>query len=65
MKLLRANTEIREQHYMDAEGSSDEEPSKQDVEKHLEFEGWASYNIDIWYDSMMGFWQWNCDIVKQ
>ena len=65
MKLLRKNTEIRDQlHLMDAEGTVEEEPIEIEVQEHLQQEGWTCSNINIWHDSMMGFWRWNCKIQK-
>ena len=65
MKLLRENTEIRDKKFlMDADGTSENEPSELDIIKHLEYEGWLCDEIDIWYDNMMGFWRWNCKITK-
>ncbi len=56
-------TEIRSQaHEMLAEGTSDVEPLKEDIEALLKSKGWEAYDIEASYDSMQGFWRWDCNI---
>ena len=65
MSIDRKNTEILDQkHQMYAEGTSDIKPTAKDIELFLKHEGWDIYNLDIFFDSMQGFWRWNCDIVR-
>lgn len=64
MTLERKNTEIFDQaHQMWAEGTSDDKPEINDIKILLKSENWNIYNIDIWYDTMQGFWRWNCNII--
>lgn len=65
MAVERKNTEILDQpHQMCAEGTDDEKPKIEDIEVILKNEGWGVFNVDIWFDTMQGFWRWNCDILK-
>ena len=49
---------------MDAEGTSDEQPTEKAIQTLLGVEGWCCDEIDIWFDDMQGFWRWNCTIKK-
>ena len=63
--LLRENTEIRDQsHEMLAEGSCDDEPTKDEVIKFLNSLGWVGKCINISFDGMQNVWRWNCDIIR-
>lgn len=63
--LLRNNTEIRDQvHEMLAEGSCDDEPTKEEVIDFLKTLGWIGKCIDISFDGMQNVWRWNCDIAR-
>jgi len=63
MIIEAKNSEIRDQaHLMDAEGTSDEQPSINEIESFLAQKGWQPNDIDIWFDNMQGFWRWNCKI---
>jgi len=63
MELDRNNTEVRSQkHLMDAEGTSDKKPTALAVQILLSKEGWCCSEIDIWFDTMQGFWRWSCEI---
>lgn len=65
VNLRREETEIRDQlHLMDAEGTSDVQPSELDVQRHLAEYGWVADEIDIFFDSMQHIWRWNCTISK-
>jgi len=65
VELRREETEIRDHsHLMDAEGTSDIQPSELDVQHHLSEYGWIADEIDIFYDSMQKIWRWNCSISK-
>jgi hypothetical protein len=64
MTVKREETEIRNQaHEMWAEGTSDVEPKKEDIEALLKKEGYTAINIDTGYDGMQGFWRWDCEIT--
>jgi hypothetical protein len=63
--VTRELTEIADQaHQMWAEGTSDEEPTKDEIVELLKKEKWVAKNIDVFMDTMMGFWRWNCDIER-
>ena len=63
--LYRKNTEIFDQaHQMYAEGTSDEPINHDDVMELLAKEGYFAKNIDSFFDSMMGFYRWDCLIIK-
>lgn len=65
VSLSRSETEIRDHlHLMDAEGTSDVQPSELDIQRHLAEYGWVADEIDIFYDSMQHIWRWNCAISK-
>jgi hypothetical protein len=64
MSLNIRNTEIRLQHYMDAEGSEDKQMTVMVIEKHLYDLGYYIYNVDIVFDHLQNVWRWNCDIIK-
>lgn len=65
VKLRREETEIRDHaHLMDAEGTSDLQPSELDVQHHVAEYGWVANEIDIFYDSMQQIWRWSCKISK-
>jgi hypothetical protein len=62
--LLRENTEIRDQqHEMCAEGSCDDEPTKEEVIAFVKTLGWVGRCVDISFDCMQTVWRWNCDIA--
>ncbi len=57
--------EIRDQkHLMLAEGSTDKEPSKNEIIKAIKNRGYDVFNISIIYDNMIGLWRFNADIKK-
>jgi hypothetical protein len=61
----RTLTEIYDHaHQMVAEGTSDVKPIESDIVFLLNIEGWEAINIQIFYDHMMGFWRWCCDIKQ-
>lgn len=61
--VKREWTEIESQaHKMWAEGTSDEEPTKDEIIELLKKENWLAKDIDVWMDTMMGFWRWTCNI---
>lgn len=63
--LQRKNTEIFDQpHKMWAEGTHKEEPTKKMVVNHLLENGWDCKDVDIWNDTMMGFWRWSSKLIK-
>ncbi len=63
MTVERKNTEIEDQpHKMWAEGTSLVMPLEQDAVELLAKEGWRLKNFSGWFDEMMGFYRWNCDI---
>lgn len=46
-----------------AEGKTNDKITEEDIRKHLlEKCGYKTKDINIWWDGMMGLWQWNCDI---
>lgn len=62
--INRQNTEIREQHYMDAEGSEDDKMTKKEVTLFLLELGYRAKFITIGYDNLQSVWRWYCDIAK-
>ena len=66
MNLERQNTEILDQpHQMMAEGSCDDEPTKDEVIAFLKTLHWEiKSKIDISFDGMQNVWRWNCKIGK-
>lgn len=64
MILKRENTEINTTYPNDyhAEGTSDEKPEEFDVLMHVLDCGYATSNIEIWFDNFQGFWRWYADI---
>lgn len=61
--LDRKHYEIFSQaHQMHAEGAQDEKPLEDDIVRAMKDEGYSVRNIDIWFDDLMGFWSWYCDI---
>jgi len=69
MTVDREHTEIFDQpHQMWAEGTEvsrmHNAPTAPDIRKLLESEGWKAYEIDVWYDTLQGFWRWLCKISK-
>lgn len=59
------NTEIRDQaHLMVAEGACDDKPTLDDIVNFLSEHGFVPNDIDVSYDTMQGFWRWNCNIQK-
>lgn len=59
-------TEIRNlAHLMDAEGTTDIEPTHKEISDFLKSKGFEAVNIGVWYDSLQGTWRWNCDINTQ
>lgn len=62
--LLRENTEIRDQqHEMWAEGSCDDEPTKEEVIAFVKTLGWVGRCVEISFDGMQTVWRWSCDIA--
>lgn len=65
LSVARENTEIFDQeHEMYAEGTSDVEPLEKDIQLLLGDENWIADEIDIWLDTMQGFWRWWCSIER-
>jgi hypothetical protein len=65
MTVSRKDTEIFSQaHEMYAEGTSDTEPTKDEITELLSEESWEAYDIEIFYDNLQGFWRWYCLIIK-
>lgn len=65
MNIKRENTEIRDHaHLMDAEGTTDVQPTDYEVTQFLASEGFLASEIDICFDSVQGFWRWSCDITR-
>lgn len=63
--LDRNEIEIFNQlHEMYAEGKHINRPSESIINLVLINEGYYSNNIDIYYDSLMGLYQWRADIQK-
>jgi len=63
--LLDENSLVRtEPHEMHAEGLCSEQPSKDSVFYYIASKGYASTNIDVWYDDYQKVWRWTCDIYK-
>ena len=64
MVISRENTVIRDQeHLMNAEGASDIEPTENAIRRLLVEELWCASEIEIWFDTMQGFWRWSCNIT--
>lgn len=60
------NIELRTQsHLMDAEGTDDEHPNVEEIENYINEKGYVCSIINIFFDKMMGFWRWNCKIIKK
>ena len=46
-------------------GKSDKfKPKANEIENLLKAENWLIYDLDIWYDSLQGFWRWSCKIAR-
>jgi hypothetical protein len=57
-------SEFRTQkHLMDAEGTTDTEPSKEAVFNYVKSRGYYADAIDVWYDTMQHIWRWSCNII--
>ena len=48
---------------MHVEGTSDNEPNKDDIIKHAKGKGFDLENIEIWFDKMQGFWRFVADLT--
>lgn len=47
-----------------AEGKTKDPITEEDIRKYLLKKcGYKTKDINIWWDDMMGLWQWNCDIT--
>jgi hypothetical protein len=58
-------SEFRTQkHLMDAEGTTDTEPSKEAVFNYVKSCGYYADAIDVWYDTMQHIWRWSCNIIE-
>jgi len=58
-------SELRTQkHLMDAEGTTDTEPSKEAVFNYVKSRGYYADAIDVWYDTMQHVWRWSCNIIE-
>jgi hypothetical protein len=58
-------SEFRTQkHLMDAEGTTDTEPSKEEVFNYVKSRGYYADAIDVWYDTMQHIWRWSCNIIE-
>jgi hypothetical protein len=58
-------SEFRTQkHLMDAEGTTDTEPSKKMVFEYVKSCGYYADAIDIWYDGLQRTWRWSCNIIE-
>jgi hypothetical protein len=61
--IKRYNTKNKTHaHLIDAEGTSDIEPMKSEIEFLLSKEGYNAKDIEIWFDNMQGLWRWSCKI---
>jgi hypothetical protein len=60
----KEETEFRTQTFlMDAEGTTETEPTKEQVFEFVTSRGYYADAIDIWYDSMQHTWRWSCNII--
>lgn len=63
--LYRKNTEILDQaHQMRAGGTSDEPINHDEVMELLAKENYFAKDIESWFDSMQGFYRWECNIIS-
>ena len=46
------------------EGTSYNEPNKEEIIKHAKSKGYKLNGIEIWFDNMQGFWRFSADLVK-
>jgi len=46
------------------EGTSDNEPNKEEIIIHAKSKGYKLNDIEIWFDNMQGFWRFSADLVK-
>lgn len=52
-------------HLMDMDGTSDTKPTIEEIQEYGLKEGWEITNINIIFDTMMGFWRFNGDIDRE
>ena len=65
MTIERKNTSIFDTtDDKSAEGTSEKKPNVKDIEALLKAENWLVYDVDVWFDSMQGFWRWDCNIIR-
>lgn len=46
------------------EGTSDEEPIKDEIIKHAKESGYKLNELSTWFDTMQGFWRFSADLIK-
>ena len=49
-------------HLMDMDGTSDTKPTIEEIQEYGLKNGWEIFNINIIFDTMMGFYRFNGDI---
>ena len=65
MKIEDNCVEYRsQQHEMLVEGTSDFKPTENEIMEHGAKKGFFVTDIEIWFDSMQGFWRWNGNIIR-
>lgn len=65
MNIKPENSEIRTQHYMDAEGQSDLKPKEKEIEDYLNSRGFKSDGkITIDFDDFQSTWRWYTKIKE-
>lgn len=65
MKIEDNSVEYRsQQHEMLVEGTSDFKPNENEIMEHGAKNGFFVTDIEIWFDSMQGFWRWNGNIIR-
>ena len=65
MNIKPENSEIRTQHYMDAEGQSDLKPKEKEIEDYLNSRGFKSDGkISIDFDDFQSTWRWYTKIKE-
>ena len=56
--------EIREQHYMNAEGTAEDKPCVEEVEQAINKRGFNAENISISHDGMQQTWRFTARISR-
>jgi len=56
--------EYREREWeMWLEGTADNEPNKDEIIKHAKEKNYKLKNLQVWFDSMQGFWRFGADLA--